>query len=64
VRRLAAALGADRPIKAGASSSTPGFNPLCRSQEDDRILRVVYNPNVHPPRIVTVFFDRKMKGRL
>jgi hypothetical protein len=30
----------------------------------DRVLRMVYNPSVHPPRIVTVFFDRKMKGRL
>lgn len=27
----------------------------------DRWLRVVVNPNVQPPRVVTVFFDRRVK---
>jgi hypothetical protein len=30
----------------------------------DRVLRVIYNPTVQPWRIVTAFFDRRMKGRL
>ncbi|MBV8226996.1 MAG: DUF4258 domain-containing protein [Verrucomicrobia bacterium] len=30
----------------------------------DRALRVVFNKSVNPVRIVTVYFDRKMKGRL
>ena len=30
----------------------------------DRVLRVIYNPTVTPWRIVTAFFDRRMKGRL
>lgn len=28
-----------------------------------RVLRVVVNTQVHPWRIITVFFDRKMKGK-
>jgi len=31
---------------------------------DDRVLRVVYNHTVSPYRIVSVFFDRGMRGRL
>ena len=30
---------------------------------DDRVLRVVYNASVRPPRIVTVYFDRRQRGR-
>jgi hypothetical protein len=29
-----------------------------------RVLRVVINPTVVPVRVVTVYFDRKMKGNL
>jgi uncharacterized protein DUF4258 len=29
----------------------------------DRVLRVVYNPSVEPPRIVTVYFDRRQRGK-
>jgi hypothetical protein len=29
-----------------------------------RVLRVVSNPNDRPPRVVTVYFDRAMKGIL
>lgn len=32
------------------------------AERDGRILRVVYNGNVDPPRIVTVYFDRGLKG--
>jgi Domain of unknown function (DUF4258) len=33
-------------------------------EHGDRALRVVFNKSVNPVRIVTVYFDRKMKGRL
>jgi len=29
-----------------------------------RVLRVVYNPAVSPPRIITAYFDRSMRGKL
>ena len=29
---------------------------------DGRVLRVVMNANVKPPRIITVFFDRSLRG--
>ena len=28
----------------------------------NRVLRVVYNPNVEPLRVVTAYFDRRLKG--
>jgi hypothetical protein len=30
---------------------------------DGRVLRVVYNATVDPPRIVTVYFDRRQRGK-
>lgn len=30
----------------------------------DRVLRVVVNTQVVPERVVSVYFDRKMKGKL
>ena len=30
----------------------------------DRVLRVIYNATKEPPLIVTVYFDRTMKGKL
>lgn len=33
------------------------------AERDDRVLRVVYNASVNPPRIVTVYFDRRQRGR-
>ena len=32
-------------------------------ERDDRVLRVVYNPSTHPPRIVTCYFDRSQRGK-
>ena len=32
-------------------------------ENEDRILRVVVNPNLEPNRIVTVFFDRRLKRK-
>ena len=31
---------------------------------DGRVLRVVVNPSVEPVRVVSVFFDRSMRGKL
>ena len=31
---------------------------------DERVLRVAVNRTVEPQRVVSVFFDRKMKGKL
>ncbi|HTQ76297.1 MAG TPA: DUF4258 domain-containing protein [Burkholderiales bacterium] len=30
---------------------------------DDRVLRVVYNASVSPPKIVTAYFDQRQKGK-
>ena len=30
----------------------------------NRVLKVVYNYTENPPRVVTAFFDRKMRGKL
>lgn len=44
----------------------PGLeHRLARVQENDnRVLRVVVNPNVKPARVVTAYFDRKMRNKL
>jgi len=31
---------------------------------DDRILRVIYDPKCDPIRVISVYFDRGMKGKL
>ncbi len=33
-------------------------------ERDNRVLRVVYNAEVDPVRVVTTFFDRGMRGKL
>ncbi len=33
------------------------------AERNHRVLRVVYNPGVHPVRVITVYFDRRMRGR-
>ena len=33
-------------------------------EQDDRVLRVVVNTNAAPWRVITVYFDRSMRGRL
>jgi len=33
-------------------------------EHEDRVLRVVVNTTVAPERVVSVYFDRKMKGKL
>ncbi len=34
------------------------------SENGDRVLRAIINPHTTPIRVVTLYFDRKMKGRL
>lgn len=34
------------------------------AERDGRVLRVVYNHTIEPWKVVTVYFDRTMKGRL
>jgi hypothetical protein len=34
------------------------------TQFENRVLRVVVNITVEPPRVVSIYFDRKMKGKL
>jgi len=33
-------------------------------ERDQRVLRVVYNASVNPPRVVTAYFDRRQRGKL
>jgi hypothetical protein len=33
-------------------------------EHGDRVLRVIINSHTMPMKVVTLFFDRKMKGRL
>jgi hypothetical protein len=33
-------------------------------ERENRVLRVIYNAEVDPTRVVTTFFDRGMRGRL
>jgi len=33
-------------------------------EHGNRVLRVVYNHTVDPPRVVTAYFDRTLKGKL
>jgi hypothetical protein len=33
------------------------------AERNHRVLRVVYNPDVHPVRVITVYFDRRLRGR-
>ena len=33
-------------------------------ERDNRVLRVIVNKSAKPTRVVTLFFDRKMRGRL
>jgi hypothetical protein len=33
-------------------------------EADGKVLRVIYNPSVDPARVISVYFDRKMRGTL
>ena len=46
----------DDPTLTHALRAIPEFG--------ERVLRVIYNRTKRPPHVVTVFFDRGMKGKL
>lgn len=33
------------------------------AEHGNRVLRVIYNDSVHPPRVVTAYFDRRLRGK-
>ena len=33
------------------------------AERNNRVLRVVYNASVHPVRVITVYFDRRLRGK-
>lgn len=55
----------DRVLAAPTRSEPDRFDPSLRhalapiEERDGRVLRVVYNPEVNPIRVVTAFFDRR-----
>ena len=57
-----------RVIAAPERTESPGDGTkhyLARIREHgQRVLRVIVNPQTHPPCLVTAFFDRRMKGKL
>ena len=58
------ALGAPALIQPDPNSLSLLHAFIFVPERDGRILRAIYNSSVHPVRIVTVFFDRRMRGKL
>lgn len=56
----------ESPERSEADPDDPELTHALRRipERDDRVLRVIYNATVHPPRIVTVYFDRGQRGKL
>jgi hypothetical protein len=54
------------PVRFEQDSQNPELaHSLCAIPENgNRVLRVVYNSGVHPKKIITCYFDRKLKGKL
>ena len=54
-----------RPQRTEVDRSDPSLtHALPRIDErSDRLLRVVYNASVDPRRVVTVYFDRRQRGK-
>ena len=57
---------ARKPDRTEPDRAVPALTHALGSitERDDRILRVVYNALVEPPRIVTVYFDRRQRGKI
>ncbi|MBI5301150.1 MAG: DUF4258 domain-containing protein [Chloroflexi bacterium] len=47
--------------QSGSDGNIHYLKPI--EEYGNRIWHVVVNENVHPKRIVTVFFDRRLKGK-
>ena len=56
----------DSPTRTEPDNTDPALlHALGRIEEHgNRVLRVIYNPTTKPPKVVTVYFDRVMKGKL
>jgi len=60
----------ERAVKSPDHTETDATDPTLQHrlavipENGDRVLRVIINLNMTPVRIVTLYFDRKMKGRL
>lgn len=54
------------PALVTPDSDDPEVERFYRSipENDDRVLRVAVNTRATPRRVITVFFDRRMRGRL
>jgi hypothetical protein len=54
-----------KPERTEPDRSDPALTHALGSitERDDRVLRAVYNASVEPPRIVTVYFDRRQRGK-
>ena len=52
------------PERTEADRSDPSLQHALRriAEGNDRVLRVIYNDSVDPPKIVTAYFDRRQKG--
>jgi hypothetical protein len=67
-RNIDAAL-VDRALSEPERTEADRFDPelmhalLPIAERDHRVLRVVYNWSVHPLRVVTVYFDRRQRGK-
>lgn len=46
------------PVKPGVMHAF-----LRIAERNQRVMGGVYNPSVHPLRVITVYFDRRLRGR-
>lgn len=55
-----------QPTATKADPNDPQLRHALRpiAEFDYRVLRVIFNKNRIPPHVVTVYFDRTMKGKL
>ena len=58
-----------RTLSKAGWTEADRFDPLLThallriAERDHRVLRVVYNGSVNPLRVVTVYFDRRQRGK-
>jgi hypothetical protein len=51
-----------REVDASKPGLTHAFVRI--AERNDRVLRVVYNATVDPVRVITAYFDRRLRGKL
>jgi hypothetical protein len=53
------------PERTEADRNEPSLRHALRriAERDDRVLRVIYNASVDPPKIVTAYFDRRQRAK-